>query len=208
MAAQADTPDCGRGRSGPELQPCEIERSEHDVLDSGRRPIASALGRDAIRFSTQPALGGRAVIVEITGRGARPAAVRVSWFDGHPRLGWTQEGSAESSLSPRSYAALSAYVDRRLQSYRPPDAHGGEEIVTCTDGPGQVTERVRNGRVVTLSGFCPPFGLERHPNAAIAAAMLSIACPSMIADEPEDVALRRSCRRWRAMAREEQAPSL
>jgi hypothetical protein len=134
--------------------------------------------------------------------------VRVSWFDGHPRLGWTQEGLAESSLSPRTYAALSAFVDRRLDSYQSPDAQGEEEIVVCTDGPGQATERVRNGRVVTLTGFCPGFGPERHPNAAIAAAMLSVACPYMIADEPDDLALRRSCRGWRATAaRSERRPS-
>jgi hypothetical protein len=152
----------------------------------------------------QPSLGGRAVIVEVTSGGNRSAAVRLFWFDGHPRVGWSSEGSAQSSLSSRSYARLTAVVDRLLSSYR---NEQGDEMVVCTDGPEQVTERVRDGVVVTLSGFCPWFGNERHPNAAIAGVMLSLACPYLLADEPEDFALRRSCRRWRAIARQAGTPA-
>jgi hypothetical protein len=203
LLGQAEPPDCRRVRSDPELQPCEIERGEHDVLDSAKRPPAAALGKDAIRFSMQQSLGGRGVVVELVGGGDRPAAVRLFWFDGHPRLGWTRKGAAEFSLTRVRHARLSRLVDGLLTSYR---SHGGEDVIVCMDGPEQVTERVRAGKVVTLSGFCPATEKERHPNEGIAAAMLSLACPYMLHAGPRDRNLRRDCRRWGAYARREGGP--
>jgi hypothetical protein len=212
FAAEAGTPDCSRVRFGSELQSCEIARDEHDVLDSAGRPPATALGRDAVRFSMQPSLGGRAIVVEVVSRGDGGATGRLYWFDGHPRLGWTPEGSARFSLSLRNYRRLATVVDRLIGTYRDErreegegDDDGDKAIVVCTDGPEQVTERVREGRVATLSGFCPSTGPEPHPNASVAAVMLSLACPYVLADEPGDRLLRNNCRRWRAVARREGA---
>jgi hypothetical protein len=160
----------------------------------------------------QPSLGGRAIIVEIVGSAHGRGAGRLYWFDGHPRVGWTQEGTERFSLSPPSYRRLATLVDRLIGTYSGQegevgdrDEDGGKATVVCMDGPEQVTERVRDGRVATLSGFCPSTGPERHPNASIAAVMLSLACPYLLADEPGDRLLRNNCRRWRGIARREGA---
>ena len=200
LLAQEQVPaDCRRVRSDPEFQACEVERKPHDVLNSARRPPAGKLGSDAIRFSMQPSLGGQAFIVEVVENrsGARVTIFRLS---GHPYAGWEEEGEATSNLSPSGYRRLAAVVDHWLAvAASPPQAKEGE-VYVCMDGPENLTERVRNGRVVTLSGFCPPNDHELHPNEHIAAALLSLACPSALGGEDAEARLKRNCIRWRKIA--------
>jgi hypothetical protein len=171
------------------------------VLDSLHRPPAAALGRDAIRFSEQPSLGGLAFVVELTPDKAGGGAGRAAWLDGHPRIGWDFEGSARFTLTPAAYRRVVDALDRALARYRSPETHD-ESLFVCTDGPEALTERVREGRVVTLAGFCPVSESEPNPNEDIAAILLGFACPDAVADEPTDSLLRRQCRSWRSRARQ------
>lgn len=173
------------------------------MLNSGKRPPAAALGADVIRFSTQPSLGGRGIIVELALSDRGRARGRILWFDGHPHSGWDPEGSAQFSLSAKDYRRLASTVDRLLATYRERNV---ETDFICTDGEEYVTERVRSGSVVTLAGSCPYTMTELHPNARIGAAMLSLACRYILADDPDDHRLRASCRRWRVRARGDGAP--
>jgi hypothetical protein len=129
---------------------------------------------------------------------------RALWFDGHPYSGWESHGSAVFSLSVSEYRRLASTVDRSLAAYRARDT---DTDYICTDGDDSVTERVRRGSVVTLTGSCPYTAKELHPNGYIGAAMLSLACPYLLADDPDDLRLRRNCRRWRWIARAEGAPA-
>lgn len=171
------------------------------MLDSLHRPPASALGRDAIRFSDQPSLGGLAFVVELTPNKAGGGAGRAVWLDGHPRIGWDFEGSARFTLSAAAYRRVAGAVDLALARYRSPQFDDETDRFVCMDGPEALTERVRDGRVVTLAGFCPVSESEPHPNEVIAAIMLSFACPYAMAHDPSDRLLRRQCRSWRSRAR-------
>lgn len=167
------------------------------MLTSAGLPPAGALGPDAIRFSTQPSLGGRAVVVELVRSAGGRGRTRIIWGDGHPYQGWKIAGSVRRSLSAGEYRRIAGIVDSALASYRP-DPTTESEIIICTDGPEYLTERVRRGRVVTLSGSCPLSKDEPHPNDRIAAVLLSLACGPVIHQDPEDLDLRRDCGRWHA----------
>lgn len=185
-------------RSEPELQACEVERTPHDVLNSASRPVAQQLGTDAIRFSTQPSLGGRAFIVEAV-KGDGEAHVRAFWLIGHPYEGWMREGSTSFDLPTASYDRLAWVVDRFLAANLP-SRTAGSVMLVCLDGPEDLTERVRDGTIVTLAGSCPLNEHELHPNTHIKATMMSLICPAAIRSVPKDVQLRRDCRRWQKIA--------
>jgi hypothetical protein len=200
MAAQPAEPYCRRDRWwDDDLRPCLLERRAHDVLDGARRPELPRLGRDAIRFSTMPELGGTAAIVEIADIGRPRLPARVYELDGHPRLGWELEDSHVFTLSRREYLNLAAGVDSALADYRPPipDPDNGEMIV-CMDGPGFLTERIVNGRVTSLAGNCPPSEQVAHPNSRIVALFVEIVCRHLghqiaSALRPYDRQLQRRC---------------
>ena len=59
----------------------------------------------------------------------------------------------------------------------PIDLDEPEALVVCTDGPGFLTERVRDGQVTSMTGFCSSRRGEEHPNRAVEAAVLDIICP-------------------------------
>jgi hypothetical protein len=192
--------DCDRVRSDPHLRACEVVRRPDDVLNVAGRPNAARLGSDAIRFSTQPSLGGRAFIVEAVNAAGANGRVHIVWLDGHPRTGWTREGSTQFTLAPAAYRRLTLVVDHFLAAYRLPTRAEDGEAIVCTDGPEALTERVRSGKVVTLAGSCPPDEYEAHPNRHVEAAMMGLACPSVMRSAPNETQLRRSCKRWRKMA--------
>ncbi len=70
--------------------------------------------------------------------------------------------------------------------------------MVCTDGPQHLTERVRNGDILTLTGFCPYSQTERHPNERIAALLLGLTCRYVLRREPDDNLFRRNCAHWHA----------
>ena len=47
------------------------------------------------------------------------------------------------------------------------------------DGPGFLTERVREGQVFSMTGFCPYSLNEEHPHRAVEAAVLDMICPRL-----------------------------
>lgn len=105
------------------------------------------------------------------------AAVRLFTLSGHWRTRWDVDGEHSFTIAPADYRRFAATVDAALAAYRRPvpDADNGETIV-CMDGPGFVTERVRAGRIVTLTGQCPAAVDEEHPNRTIAAAVDALLC--------------------------------
>jgi hypothetical protein len=176
----------------PQLRPCELNRAKHELLTDLRRPRAAKLGKDSIRFSSQPALGGNAFAVEILKSAGGRGFVRIYWAWGHAAFGWELRGSARTSMSADDYRKLAATVDDAFAKYPGLDASPDTVAMVCSDGPGYLTERVRQGKVATLTGHCSP-GDDPHGNRRIAAAMLRLACPSMRADEPDDLAIRKTC---------------
>lgn len=172
-AAEPEQNDCGRYRDGPELQSCEFRRdAQADILDAAGRPPARSLGREAIRFSTRPQLGGWATVVEIVpGRGGRVEG-RLFLLYGHWRTSWRPQDTRRFTLSVSDYRRLAHEVDAALARWHPSVVvdlgDGRSETVVCTDGPGYLTERVREGEVVTLVGQCSPSDGEDHANRVIA----------------------------------------
>lgn len=51
-----------------------------------------------------------------------------------------------------------------------------DEVWLCADGPGLLTERVREGSVVSLSGFCGGDVDREHANLLIEAAVQDMLC--------------------------------
>jgi hypothetical protein len=144
-------------------------RRKHDVLDAVRRPAARKLGRDAIRFSTSPALGGRAAVVEIVPKDHGSARLRAFALSGHPGLGWTEESRASVAVDAGEYRRIAAAVDAAFAEYGPLESNTEDEVfIVCTDGPGYATERVRDGRVLSLAGSCPRNVGVEHANVRIA----------------------------------------
>ncbi|MET1112853.1 MAG: hypothetical protein ABWX67_15140 [Allosphingosinicella sp.] len=152
-----------------QVQPCELKRGKREVLDAAGRPAIRKLGDGTLRFSTSPALGGRAAIVEIVPRPEGHAEVRTFAFEGHPHFGWTRTGSAGFRLSAEEQRRLLSAFDAALPPYRrSPGDIDGPVMIVCTDGPGYLTERVRGRAVETLDGSCPLDDDAPHPNAILA----------------------------------------
>lgn len=146
------------------------EGNAHDkngVLRSVAAQPVSTLGADALRFSTEPQLGGTAIVVEATRRADGSHRVRVRRFEGHPRIGWAAEREWSFRLSDREYRALTLRIDQLLALPDPqPDC---DRVVfeecgyVCTDGAGILVERATDGRALWRRGSCGP----RHPNDLI-----------------------------------------
>jgi hypothetical protein len=179
-AAQPAEPWCGRSRSpDEELQPCEVRRYDRaDILDAAQRPSVRGLGADVIRFSLGPSLGGHGLIVEIVGDGTVGAEVRVFTLWGHPRDSWRVETSRRFALSPGRFRQLAASVDAAIthRVLPPPEREDQQTRIVCMDGPGYLTERVRDGTVSSLTGFCPPNQRDPHPNEVIATLIRNMLC--------------------------------
>lgn len=177
LAAAQPVDDCARHRGrDEELQPCEYERgSSTNILDAAGRPRARGLGADVIRFSRQPSLGGRALIVEIVRDAAGRGQAHVFTLSGHPRDSWRVEASRRFALPPVRYRQLAAGVDAAIANRVLPPTDVNEQIV-CMDGPGYLTERVSHGTVRSLTGFCPPNQRDPHPNEVIATLIRDMLC--------------------------------
>ncbi len=126
----------------------------HDLLDDAGAPRAQRLGADAVRFSSQPELGGTGYIILLNADGR----AEVTWFYGHPRSGWRRTHRARLQVSEGEYRGVVAEVDRLLaEGIADPEQREGETgdvIVECTDGPGYLTERVSNGHVIWFRPQC------------------------------------------------------
>lgn len=120
-----------------------VERYEHDILDAASAPRINALGDDALRFSSQPALGGTGYVIVLRSDGY----ARVSWFYGHGARGWRRTRWIAFRVADYEYRDLMEEIDRLLAAAEP-DLREMDEmdlIGVCADGPGYLTERVRDG---------------------------------------------------------------
>lgn len=122
---------------------------------------------DSFRFSTEPQLGGVAILVS----GARATRgqhrVDVRRFVGHFRSGWEPEGQWTFTVSDSEYGKLVSRIDQLLPLPQPVcEPRDGEEecAYVCVDGPGFLIERVSAGRSLWRRGSCGP----DHPNRQIA----------------------------------------
>jgi hypothetical protein len=126
---------------------------------------------DVFRFSAAPALGGRGFVITLSELPKGAGRIEAILIHGHHGLGWTRQATMEARLSPEAYAEALARVDAL---YRPLDYAAipgpndpSRVIALCTDGPGYLSERNRDGEVTWLSGHCA----DNHPNPAIAGVM-------------------------------------
>jgi hypothetical protein len=131
-----------------------------------------------IRFSRSPSLGGRGLIVEVVGDAAGGAEVRVIALWGHPSDSWRVERSRRFVLPPERFRQLASAVDAAIENrvLPPPEREGQETRIVCMDGPGYLTERVRNGAALSLTGFCPPNQTDPHPNEVVATLIRDMLC--------------------------------
>jgi len=79
VLGQASPPACDRW-GGEELRACEVVRSENDILDAAQSVPARRMPDGSIRFSSMPALGGGAYVVELRPNRRGGASVRFTWF--------------------------------------------------------------------------------------------------------------------------------
>lgn len=159
-------------------RPCEIERSETDVLDAADSEPAHSLNEGSVRFSSMPALGGDAYVAEFRPDRHGGARVSFTWLIGHWRTRWVKERQWTFDIPPTRFRELKAATVDAMTWVRPNRPGGAEgEMILCMDGPGFLTETVRNGEVQSLSGSCPYVMDEDHPNRAVEAVVLSIVCP-------------------------------
>ncbi len=120
------------------------------------------LGSDAIRFSSEPALGGPSTVVEVgqDGPGSR-YRVSVAYLAGHPASGWRKLGSFHFWLNGDDFKRLLHEVEQAEQQQSENDAGAGgvdedgeRDIIVCTDGPGYITEIRSHGVTRWISGSC------------------------------------------------------
>lgn len=125
-----------------------------DLLDDAGAPRASVLGADAVRFSSQPALGGIGYIILLNANGR----AQISWFYGHPLSGWRRTRRESFRVSEDEYQGVVREIDRLvaegIADEQQRRADTGEVIIACSDGPGYLTERVNNGHVYWLRPQC------------------------------------------------------
>lgn len=139
---------------------------ERDVRDAIRAAPISQLGPDAFRYVEQPALGSRGYIILVQRR-RRDAVIDVSWMYGHPRLGWNRTRHQRLTISLEYYDGMSSWIDEEFDRAERAYAQRTDARYICTDGPGASTERVKNGEVRWMTGFCG----DRHPNELIGSRM-------------------------------------
>lgn len=126
-----------------------------DILVTARAPTIGALGNDALRFSSQPALGGVGYIITVRGNGR----VNVAWYYGHPALGWRRTRQASFRIPEAEYERVVGRVDELLaegasELRRTVEGTEEEAIVVCSDGPGYRTERIRGGEATWYRPWC------------------------------------------------------
>lgn len=152
------------------------------------------LGDGAFRFSTSPALGGRAAIVEVAPRPEGGAEVRTFSFEGHPHFGWTRTGSAAFLLPVDEQRRLLSEFDAALPPYRRSNRDiEGPVMIVCTDGPGYLTERIRGRAVETIAGSCPLDSDAPHPNVTLACRLDELLRRHLTKARRPDLSTRERC---------------
>ncbi len=146
----------------------ELTPGRHTPLRAIHARPLTDIGDDVIRFSTGPALGGLASVIEIHRSDAKRASGDVYFLAGHNARGWERQGQLKWFMSSADYDKLASAVDAALAKGDPgmlPKTKEGD-ILLCTDGPGYLSERRLNRKTHWLSGFCGD-----NPNNDIASLM-------------------------------------
>lgn len=143
-----------------------------DVLSATNAPALEALGKDVLRFSSTPALGGNGIIIELHRRDADWAEGTMTLLYGHPADKWVTTATIALIMKASEFDELTRKVDAEMSKGERQTEDVEGEIVVCTDGPGYVTEKLAGGHSKWLSG-CD------HPNDRIAALMAPLAAHSI-----------------------------
>src|SRR5215510_3391272 len=108
LPAEARNAEFGHGEAPryDELYGAELR----DILNDARAPAMAALGGDALRFSSQPALGGAGYIMVLRSSGD----VQITWYYGHVALGWRRTRRVRFEIDDWEYEDVVADVDRML----------------------------------------------------------------------------------------------
>lgn len=112
-----------------------------------------ALGADALRVKTTPAIGRVGWIVELRRLPSGAAAGRLVVLRHTGRLEWTPSQARRLRLSPERWSYLAGRVDAELARPQLRFDNPGEARV-CADGGGRVVERRRSGRDAWMSEAC------------------------------------------------------
>lgn len=139
----------------------DYQPPHYSILHRVKVPHLAAIGDDVLRFSTTPALGGRAYIFEVHALDRGRAAGTVRFFYGHAGSGWKRIGSMAIDMRRSDFEAMMARVDAALARFTPSPKN---VIAVCADGPGYLTERRHAGKSQWLAGFCH----DDDPNEKIA----------------------------------------
>lgn len=167
--------------SAQELQ--EDEPVEHDIMQAVRARPFVELGQDAIRFSSEPSLGGHGYMIEVARRDEQWAVGRFVVLTGHPYSGWHEGMAGYVEMKTPDFMSLLRAVDSLLAEGEPVHEVRDGEITVCTDGPGYSTETSLGGRRRALAGQC---GIN-HPNVEVADMMGAL--------------IKKSAARWTARIR-------
>lgn len=164
IAPTSSTADSGSG----------VYHEEFDVLAATNAPALEALGRDVVRFSSSPALGGKGMIIELHRRDADWAEGTLTLLYGHPSEKWEIKATISLAISASEFDRLTRKIDAEMSKGEQQTEGADGTIVVCTDGPGYVTERLAGGHSQWLSDSCGD-----HPNDRIAAMMAPLAAHSI-----------------------------
>ena len=125
------------------------------------------MGNDAIRFSSSPALGGTATVVEIKPDKQQLYLVTVSYLEGHPSLGWDKWGGFHFLINSEDFNWLLQKIEAAERDGASRDSlTEGVDIVVCADGLGYLSEIRSKRKSRWISGFC-----GSNPNNTIALLM-------------------------------------
>lgn len=152
----------------------EYPRERFDALDAIHARNLAELGDEAIRFSTQPALGGPSTVVEVSPDLDRGFKVRVSYLTGGPASNWKKRGSFHFWLDADDFDWLLGEIETAEQEIGANEINQIDEdgdgvpdsFIVCTDGPGYLAEIRSKGRTRWMSGYC-----GRNANNVIAPMM-------------------------------------
>lgn len=114
-------------------------------------PAMSDFDGDALRFSSEPALGGIGYVIELRAAGR----VDVSWYKGHRRSGWSRTRHMWFQADPGQVLAVASTVDEMMAKGVAELKNRGDAVQVCLDGPGFLTERRKAGQLSWLRPFCP-----------------------------------------------------
>lgn len=134
----------------------EYRAQQGDSLTAIRaRPLAK-LGKDALRFSNVPSLGGSVVIIELSRSGKSEALGRVFFLHGHPADRWRQIGQMRIFMAAADFDTLALEADSLIERGKVAMAEPlpSDTIDVCVDGSAHLLERYASGKTSWIRDRC------------------------------------------------------